>query len=271
VIALLLAGLLVSPAEAADCTGAACGEILLEMKSACVWVRSRSRDRVTVEARLAQGPPARLAMEPADPQKADAAEAAEKGGPAGTVQGGSRQANLCQRALASEKARNDLRRRGHSLPDRPEIEGAAAECRRAAATKSGTQPAHGYAFDPMFPSSKGTPVYRAPLVRDGACVAGIAEVQGYTATYPDRPNAPAAPARPPLASLCTGDGCGDVTFTPDCLARNTGRRPLRLKVQGFALTLELKSMAPGQSVKLHTFTGCLRPQDITRYEATYLE
>src|SRR5258706_11753499 len=55
-MALLLAWLLASPAEAATCSGPACDEIKMETMGDWVWVRSRSRDRVDVEARLAKGP-----------------------------------------------------------------------------------------------------------------------------------------------------------------------------------------------------------------------
>jgi hypothetical protein len=264
--AALLLWLLATPAEAASCDGPACMMIRLEQVGACVWVRSTDRGRVDVEARLPQGP-VTLSLEAADPKKADA-QAAAKAGQGGGAQGGDRR---CERAQASEQMLNDQRRQGRSIPYNPQIDGVAAECRRAAAAAA--KPATGkgehiYVFDPMFPQSKGTPVYRAPLLRDGACVARLEDVQSYATRYPDRP-ATASPAKPP-GPPCTGNACGSVVFTDDCLARNTGSRPVSVKVHAFA-TLELKSLRPGDSVKLHTFHSCLKPRDITRSEVNFVE
>jgi hypothetical protein len=266
VTAALLLWLLATPAEAASCDGPACMQIRLEQVGACVWVRSTSRDRVDIEARLAQGP-VTLALEAADPKKADAQASTAKAGPGGGAEG----ARPCERALASEKMLNDQRRQGVSIPYNPQIDGVAAECRRAAAAAAKPAPTkgeHTYVFDPMFPQSKGTPVYRAPLVRDGACVARPEDVQGYVTRYPDRPET-AAPAKPP-GPPCTGNACGSVVFTEDCLARNTGSRPVSLKVHAMP-TLEVKSLRPGDSVKLNTFHTCLKPKDITRSEVNFVE
>src|SRR5258706_15265027 len=163
-MALLLAWLLASPAEAATCSGPACDEIKMETMGACVWVRSRSRDRVDVEARLAKGPVA-LTLEPADPQKADAGEVRT----AATETSGDR-GRRCQRALAAEDARNRLRRQGQYIAAQPEIEGVAAECRRAA----GAQPKESEqaggppdAVDPPFLQPTGPPGY--PAAAHGGC------------------------------------------------------------------------------------------------------
>jgi hypothetical protein len=265
-IAALLLWLLATPAEAASCDGPACMMIRLEQVGACVWVWSTARERVDVEARLAQGP-VTLALEPADPRKADAQAGASKSGQGGVSRGGDR----CERALAGEQMLNDQRRQGRSIPYNPQVDGVAAECRSAAAAAAKPATAkgeHAYVFDPMFPQSKGTPVYRAPLVRDGACVARPEDVQGYVTRYPDRPET-AAPAKPP-GPPCTGNACGSVVFTEDCLARNTGSRPVSLKVHAMP-TLEVKSLRPGDSVKLNTFHTCLKPKDITRSEVNFVE
>src|SRR5258706_8875676 len=112
-MALLLAWLLASSAEAATCSGPACDEI-----------------------KMAKGP-VTLTLEPADPKKADAGEVRK----AATETSGDR-GRRCQRALAAEDAWNRLRRQGQYIAAQPEIEGAAAECRRAAAAQSTeTEPA----------------------------------------------------------------------------------------------------------------------------------
>ena len=264
-IALLLAWLLTSPAEAATCSGPACDEIKLETMGACVWVRSRSRDRVDVEARLAKGP-VTLTLEPADPKKADAGEARKSA----TESPGDR-GRLCQRALAAEDARNRLRRQGQSIAPQPEIEGVAAECRRTAAPPKGSEQAgvHAYVFDPLFPNSKGTAVYRARLDQGGACVARVEDVESYIARYPGRAAADAGPARPALASRCTGDACRDVVFTDDCMARNTGDKPIALKVNASPFNMSF-SLAPRTASKMNTFHSCVRPDQITAYEASYV-
>lgn len=266
-IALLLAWLLASPAEAATCSGPACDEIKLETMGACVWVRSRSRDRVDIEARLAKGPVA-LTLEPADPKKADAGEA----GRSATETAGDR-GRRCQRALAAEDARNRLRGQGQSIAPQPEIEGVAAECRRAAAAQakeSEQAGVHAYVFDPMFPNSKGTPVYRARLDQGGACVARVEDVQSYAARYPGRAAVDAGPARPALASRCTGDACRDVVFTDDCMARNTGDKLIALKVSASPFNISF-SLSPGTATKMNTFHSCVRPDQITAYEASYVK
>ena len=265
-IALLLAWLLASPAEAATCSGPACDEIRMETMGACVWVRSRSRDRVDVEARLAKGP-VTLTLEPADPKKADAGEARK----AATETPGDR-GRRGQRALAAEDARNRLRRQGQSIAAQPEIEGVAAQCRRAVAAQSKESEqagVHAYVFDPLFPNSKGTPVYRARLDQGGACVARVEDVQSYVARYPGRAAPDAGPARPALASRCTGDACRDVVFTDDCLARNTGDKPIALKVNASPFSMSF-SLAPGTATKMNTFHSCVRPDQITAYEASYV-
>jgi hypothetical protein len=272
-LALPLAGLLASPAEAASCSGPACGEINLRTVGACVWVQSQSRDRVDVEARLATGT-VTLALVGADPRKADEQAAGKEAGALSPLR--------CKRAFSGEAARNQLRRQGKVIPDLPEIEGVAAACRRAAAqpTKDaaaqskGTDETavHDYAFDPLFPSSKGTPVYRVRLAQGGSCVARMDDVQSYVARYPDRPNAvdPRA-AAPSLASLCAGDACGDVSFAEECRARNTGSKPISLTVRAGVYNYERLSLPVGGSVRLTTFSGCVRPHEITRYEASYVK
>lgn len=270
-LALLLAWLLASPAEAASCSGPACDEIKLRAMGACVWVQSQSRDRVHVEARLATGT-VTLALAGADARKADE-EVARKSGALSPMS--------CKRALAGEAKRNELRRQGRVIPDLPEIEGVATACRRAAAqqkdpaarTKAQDETAvHDYAFDPMNPSSNGTPVYRARLAQGGSCVARIEDVESYTARYPDRPNAvESRPAAPSLASRCSGNACGDVSFAEECRARNTGGKPISLTVRAGMYNYERLSLPVGGSVRLPTMTGCVRPHEITRYEANYVE
>lgn len=270
-LALLLAWLLASPAEAASCSGPACDEIKLRAMGACVWVQSQSRDRVDVEARLATGT-VKLALAGADARKADD-EVARKSGALSPMS--------CKRAQTGEAKRNEYRRQGKALPDLPEIEGVAAACRRAAAQrKDGAAQskgpdetgAHDYAFDPLFPSSNGTPVYRALLAQGGSCVARIDDVQSYTARFPDRPNAvDPRPAAPSLASRCSGDACGDVSFAEECRARNTGGKPISLTVRAGMYNYERLSLPVGGSVRLPTMNSCVRPHEITRYEANYVK
>lgn len=263
-IALLLAWLLASPAEAASCSGPACDDIKLRTMGACVWVQSQSRDRVDVEARLATGT-VTLALLAADARKADD-EVARKSGALSPMS--------CKRALSGEAKRKELRRQGKVIPDLPEIEGVAAACRRAAAQSKGPDETgvHDYAFDPLFPSSNGTPVYRARLAQGGSCVARMDDVQSYTARYPDRPAAvDRRPAAPSLASLCSGDACGDVSFAEECRARNTGGKPISLTVRAGVYNYERLSLPVGGSVRLPTMTGCVRPHEITRYEANYVK
>jgi hypothetical protein len=137
-IALLLAWLLASPAEAASCFGPACHQIKVEAVGGCVWGPSRSRERIDVETRLAQGT-VTLALEPADAKKAEE-RAARPSAPDGRTPGGDPGARRCQRVFAAEEARNQVRRQGRFIPDVPEIEGVAAQCRRtAAAPKAATK------------------------------------------------------------------------------------------------------------------------------------
>jgi hypothetical protein len=56
---------------------------------------------------------------------------------------------------------------------------------------------------------------------------------------------------------------------PVRLARDTGRRPVGLQGRAPAVRLAIKSVSPGQSVKLRTWTGRVQPRSITRYEASY--
>jgi hypothetical protein len=269
-IELLLAWLLAAPAEAASCSGPACDEVRVETRGGCVWVQSRSRERVEVDARLGQGA-VTLALEPVDPKKADEQEV--RGGAGARTSGRSKESALCRRVLASEKSRNEMRRRGRVIPVVPEIEGAAAQCRRSAAATKAEQETgvHTYVFDPLLPNSKGIPVYRARLAQGAGCVARVEDIQSYRARYPGRPAVDVAPAPPRLASACSGDACGSVVFGEDCRARNTGARPIALKVRTPGINLEVKSVAPGGSVKLQTFTSCVKPQDITAYEANHVK
>jgi hypothetical protein len=180
----------------------------------------------------------------------------------------------CKRALSGEAKRNELRRQGKVIPDLPEIEGVATACRRAAAQPKGPDETavHDYAFDPLHPSSNGTPVYRAQLAQGGTCVARMDDVQSYTARYPDRPDAvDRRPAAPSLASLCAGDACGDVSFAEECRARNTGSKPISLTVRAAMYNYEKLSLPVGGSVRLPTLTGCVRPHEITHYDANYVK
>lgn len=72
-------------------------------------------------------------------------------------------------------------------------------------------------------------------------------------------------ASPAEAAACSGDACGDVSFAEEC------RAPISLTVRAGVYNYERRSLPVGGSVSLHTFTGCLRPHAITRYEAGYVK
>jgi hypothetical protein len=261
-------GMIVSMAagvgEAASCAGNACQEVALESQGSCVWLRSRSEVRVDVTVRLADGS-IDVSLEPASKAKADqrearraAAEAAAKKAPS---------PNLCRRALSSEEMRNRLRAQGQSLPASPEIEGVAEQCRRAAVVQADETAYHGYKFEPLFPSSKGTPVYRKRLARGAGCVARLEDVVSYTTRAEGRAVKEAAVFQP--IGKCTGDACKVAVFGEECRLTNTGDRSIAVKVSSSSVTFTISELKPGSSTQLTSPLGCVKPQDVTRYEATY--
>jgi len=54
------------------------------------------------------------------------------------------------------------------------------------------------------------------------------------------------------------------------MARNTGDKPIALKVSASPFNMSF-SLSPGTATKMNTFHSCVRPDQITAYEASYVK
>jgi len=141
------------------------------------------------------------------------------------------------------------------------------ECRglRPPSRRSRSSGVHAYVFDPLFPNSRAGRCTGAGSMR----VAPASRAWKTSRAMPRaiRPRGgDAGPARPALAHAARGR-LGAVAITDDCMARNTGDKPIALKVSASPFSMSLP-LSPGRARAEHVHSCVSRTSHLRTRRAT---
>jgi hypothetical protein len=153
--------------------------------------------------------------------------------------------------------------------------------RRPSSGRGGAGPAktvapsrHKAVYDALSGSDRA--VFEARVGTPAGCVAKPDAIVGYTARFVSAEAAKAFSfGSEPESIPCSGDACQDLDHRLEeikaCRLTNTGRREIKVGVvmKGNREPSMSTSLAPTRTMRLQSFTGCLRVNDIGRIEANY--
>jgi hypothetical protein len=118
--------------------------------------------------------------------------------------------------------------------------------------------------------------FEARVGTPAGCVTKPEEIVGYTARFASAEAAKAFSFGSELESIpCSGDACQDLDHRIEeikaCRLTNTGRREIKVGVvmKGNREPSMSTSVEPTKTMRLQSFTGCLRVNEIGRIEANY--
>jgi len=219
------------PAREAEgpCSGNACHAVKVFTDGGCVWLRNSSPADLNVEVRL-EKETLKMALEGGDRTKA---------GPSTGVRSPS------TRRPAKGPAKTD------NGPSR-----------------------HKAVYDTLSGSDRA--VFEARVGTTAGCVAKPEAIVAYAARFASAEAAKAlAFDSEPEPIPCSGDACRDLDHRVEeikaCRLTNTGRREIKVGVvmKGSREPSMSTSVEPTKTMRLQSFVGCLRVNDIERIEANY--